>query len=234
MVSRRRHRERSQWAWRVFIWLAALLAVVVGLLALGASAYRTGQQLASVQVRALEGERDRLTEALATAIGERDAAQRRFTETDTALAALQKRYDDDVPAGVQAEIYALIRQRLAAGLPPERLSEVVRTAEPQRVCEGRVQRKRLAIQTGQPRAAEAGSFLDGMLTVAVAVPTAESAAPATTVAIGAAWLEQPATLTGMPARYDVVLNNLVLRLVVEQSEMRGYANATLATCAPRG
>lgn len=233
MVSRRRHRERSRWVWRVILWLGALLAVVAGLLALGASAYRTGQQLASVQERALEGERDRLTEALATAIGERDAAQRRFTDTDAALAALQKRYDNDVPAGVQAELYALLRQRLAGGLPAERLEEVVRTAEPQRACEGRVQRKRLAIQSGPPRPAEAAIFLDGLLTVGVGAP-ADATAQGTLVAIGAAWLEQGVSLTGLPARYDVVVNNLTLRLVVEQSEMRGYANATLSTCVPRG
>jgi hypothetical protein len=37
-------------------------------------------------------------------------------------------------------------------------------------------------------------------------------------------------LTGLPARLSVPINNAELKLLIEPSELRGYATATLSLC----
>jgi hypothetical protein len=48
--------------------------------------------------------------------------------------------------------------------------------------------------------------------------------------VARAWASEPLKLTGLPAKQDVAINNIVLHLTVEPSELAGYAYATLTVC----
>lgn len=224
--SRERRRRRGQFALRVAKWL-----VVLGIfLGLGIAAYRSGLELARTEVTALERRLDEVaTEA-------RDYQMRNARlETDLrqareANAALQQRYDRDVPKGDAAALFSLAQQRIAAGIPRERVAQVLRDAAPVRRCEGRGQSRRFAVAYG-PRAPENAGFelLDGLVRVMVSAPNqTDDLARAATVAVTVAGAD-PVTLSGLPQRHPVVLGNAEMTLNVT-SEIRGFATVSLTTC----
>ena len=45
-----------------------------------------------------------------------------------------------------------------------------------------------------------------------------------------AWAAEPLKLTGLPAKQDIAINNAVLHLTVEASDLAGYATASLSVC----
>ncbi len=209
--------------WRATVWL--FIAGCIG--ALGWSAYQTGSVLAESRVTGLLGQ-------VATLTAERDGArtdagrfQALLSEQRAATATLQGRYDTDVPRGDLAQLFGLARDRLSGGLPAERLSQILREAAPTRSCEGRFTRRRFPI--GQPGRTEEGTtLLEGLIQVAVTAPGTDL--KAATVTVGRTWAAEPLKLTGLPAKQDIAINNLVLHLVVEPADLAGYAFATLSLC----
>jgi hypothetical protein len=163
-----------------------------------------------------------------------DAGLRReLALTQDAKDALQRRYAADIPNGRLAELYALMADRLRAGVTEDRLAEALRDAEAIRPCDGPMSRKRLLIQTAGQTADRAVSLLDGLIQVSATAPSgSEGLAKATTVKIARAWAAEPITLTGLPIRQPILINNLLLTLVVEASDLRGYGMASLSTCSP--
>ena len=116
------------------------------------------------------------------------------------------------------------------GIPPARLTQVLQDATATKPCETRSTRRRFAIvPAGRPP--EEVSLLDGLIQVSASTPPgATEIAKTTTVLVSRAWLAEPLKLTGLPARQDITVNNLVLRLTVEPSDVAGYATATLSGC----
>ena len=53
---------------------------------------------------------------------------------------------------------------------------------------------------------------------------------AAVVTISRAWAAQPIKVTGLPVRQVITIYNTDLKLVVEASDLRGYAVASLSTC----
>jgi hypothetical protein len=51
-----------------------------------------------------------------------------------------------------------------------------------------------------------------------------------TVTVTSAWNGRTETLTGLPQRLSLPLGNLELDLNIASSDVRGFAQATLATC----
>jgi hypothetical protein len=132
-------------------------------------------------------------------------------------------------------VLATAAQRIAAGVAPERLMEVLRLAENPRRCEGRPIIRRFAIRFGgTPNAEEGTSFMDGLLRITAAMPAGtEDAARLANVTVTTTWNGRSENLTGLPQRLTIPLGNLELDLAITASEMRGFAQAALATC-PRG
>jgi hypothetical protein len=62
---------------------------------------------------------------------------------------------------------------------------------------------------------------------------AEDVARLANVTVTAAWTGRTENLTGLPQRLVLPMGNLELDLAITASEMRGFAQASLATC-PRG
>jgi hypothetical protein len=126
-------------------------------------------------------------------------------------------------------------QRMAAGVAPERLMEVLRLAENPRRCEGRPIIRRFAIRFGgTPNAEEGTSLMDGLLRITAAMPAGtEDAARLAAVNITTIWNGRSENLTGLPQRLTIPLGNLDLDLAVTAGDMRGFVQVALATC-PRG
>ena len=153
-----------------------------------------------------------------------------LSQTRVAADGLKRRYDSDVPSGGLASLVALVRDRLGAGVREDRLAAVLKDAENTRACEGRFIRKRFPITApGQPE--DTTTLLEGLIQVSASAPAGvDDPAKAATVLVGRVWASQPARLTGLPARLSVPINNAELKLLIEPSELRGYATATLSLC----
>jgi|GEM_PF-2119799 len=225
--ARERKRRRAK-----FIGLIGMgMLVIGGLAGLGYAAWLTGSELADVRTRSVESENGKLA-------AERDAARAEAARANAAAgtlrqdnAAIQKRYDTEVPTGSMAEIYALVRQRLSSGVDQARLTALLRDAGPLQPCESRVLRKRHPIQVAPKDASDMAVFLDGLIGVAVAIPSAGAAPKQTaTVTVVTAWTEEPVKLTGLPVRRDIVINNAVLHLAVDVSDVAGFASVALSVC----
>lgn len=225
-ISRDRSRRRRQFMGRATLWLAGI-GVLGGL---GYSAYQTGTMLAESRVVELERNLVTLTAQLETANQDKARTLASLADARQANQALQARYDSDVPKGEIADLYATAKSRLAQGVPAPRLTQVLQDATATKPCETRTTRRRFAIvPAGRPP--EEVSLLDGLIQVSASAPpgTTETAKTAS-VLVTRAWLPDPIKLTGLPARQDIAVNNLVLRLTVEPSDVAGYATATLSGC----
>jgi hypothetical protein len=58
----------------------------------------------------------------------------------------------------------------------------------------------------------------------------ESLAKAAAVTISRAWIAEPIKVTGLPVQQVIMIYNTDLKLVVEASDLRGYAEASLSAC----
>ncbi len=211
---------------RAFVWLL----VAAGIAALGWSAYQTGTVLAESRVTELTARVSELTAQRDGARTDNGRLQAALAEQRQAIATLQTRYDADVPKGDLAQLFALTRDRLAQNVPADRLAQLLREAAPVRPCDTRIVRKRFAIQAaGRPE--EAASLLEGMIQVTATIPTAGAdPARSAVIAVSRAWAAEPLKLTGLPAKQDIAVNNVVLHLTVEASDVAGFASASLSSC----
>lgn len=224
--NRERRRRTGQIALRVAKWVF-MLAVFVGL---GFWAYQSGLDLARSEVTVLEERLDTLsadTRATHARNAQLDGELRQARED---MAALQRRYERDVPAGEAAALFALAQSRIGAGVPRERVEQIMRDAGPVRRCEGRGASRRFAVAYGARVPDNAGvELLDGLVRVVVSAPNqADDLARAASVVVTVAG-QDPVTLTGLPQRHVVTLGNAELALSVT-SEIRGFATAALSTC----
>jgi len=226
-VRRERNRRRKQFLWRISIFLLA----AGGLVGLGYSAYQTGTLLAASRVTDLEHKVADLSSQLSAGRSENEHLKTSLAEGKQANLALQSRYDSHVPSDDLAELLGIARERLSQGVPIARLRQVLREAAVARSCDTHVTRKRFALQVGSPTPDGTAALLDGLVQINALVPNA-AADPArtATIVIQPAWAGDPVKLTGLPARQDFVVNNLLLHLTVEASPMAGFAMLSLSTC----
>jgi hypothetical protein len=232
MATRSRLRRERSLRRRHLIWRAAIpLLAAAGLVGLGYSAYQTGTLLAESRVTELNRQLNDLTSQLTVSRNDNEHLQSSVAEEKQARLILQSRYDKDVPTGDLADMFAIIRERLSQGVPAPRLQQVLREANATRVCDTRSVRRRFEIQNGKRTPEDTATLLDGLvqLTATTTSGTTESLRTAA-VTVKQAWTGEPVKLTGLPARQDIVINNLVLHLVVEASPVPGYAAVTLSTC----
>lgn len=226
-VRRERSLRRRRLMWRVSIWLL----MAVGLVGLGYSAYQTGTVLAASRVTELSRRVSDLTTQLGASRTENEHLQSSVAEAKQAVLTIQSRYDTDIPKGELADLLGIARQRLSQGVPAPRLRQVLQDTTATRVCDTRLTRKRFAFQAGKPTPEDTASLLDGLVQVSATFSSATTDSLRTAgVTVEQAWASEPTKLTGLPARQDIIINNLVLRLVVEASGVPGYAMVALSTC----
>jgi len=225
-IRRERSQRRRRLLWRVTM----PLVIAAALFALGYSAYQSGTMLAEARVRELSHRIDDLSGQLGSSRAENERMRSAVAEAKQAVQEVQGRYDNDVPKGELAELVGVARERLARGVPPARLAQVLREASVTRACDTRSVRKRFEITSGKRTPDDTAGLLDGLVQVTAAMPNGATDPARTVVTVDPAWASEPMKLTGLPARQDIVVNNLTLHLVVEPSPLAGYAMATLSMC----
>jgi hypothetical protein len=224
--SRERRRRTAQLATRAAKWLLAL-----GFLAgMGFWSYRTGLELARAEVTGLERRIDTQAQEIRDLQASKGQLEGELRQARADMAALQARYRRDVPAGDSAALFSLAQQRIAAGLPRERVEQVLRDAAPVRRCDARGTSRRFAIVYGARVPEGAGVELaEGLVRVVVSTASqADDIARTANVVVTVAG-QDPQTLTGLPQRQVVVLGNAELALNVT-SDIRGFATASLTNC----
>src|SRR5690606_22166602 len=171
-------------------------------------------------------------EALAAGI---EAARKREAEWE-------HRYRQDVPTGTAREIFALVQQRIAAGVPADRLAFVIGATDAKDNCRGRPQTKRFILQT--PRTSGANdtiAFADGSIRITGrGEPTIDAnggplgwfdpSKPVTVrfTQLGGRTSEATGTL---PLSHSVVQNNREWRFNIAAGDPRGFIYVTADDCA---
>jgi len=221
-LGRKRSRERRQratrWLWR----LSQTVMILLVFLGFGIVTYRGAEEIARAEVSALEA---RLAEAAERESAAATERSRLITEVEQARAEAstwRARHDQEVPRPPFTEVLAIAAQRIAAGVAPERVMEVLRLADNPRRCEGRPIIRRFAIRFGvAPSADEGTSFMDGLLRITTAMPAGtEDVARLANVTVTTAWNGRTENLTGLPQRLVLPVGNLDLELAITASDLR--------------
>ncbi|MCA3419013.1 MAG: hypothetical protein INF88_08935 [Roseomonas sp.] len=231
-LGRKRSRERRQratrWLWR----LSQAVMILLVFLGFGIVTYRGAEEIARAEVSALEARLAEAAERESAATAERSRLVTEVEQARAEASTWRARHDQEVPRPPFTDVLAMAAQRMAAGVAPERLMDVLRLADNPRRCEGRPIIRRFAIRFGgAPSADEGTSFMDGLLRITTAMPVgAEDVARLANVTVTTSWNGRTENLTGLPQRLVLPMGNLELELTITASELRGFAQAALATC----
>jgi hypothetical protein len=234
-LGRRRSRERRQratrWLWR----LSQAVMILLVFLGFAILTYRGAEEVARAEVTALEARLAEAAERESTAAAEQGRLALQLAEARTEASTWRTRHEQEVPRPPFTDVLAIAAERIAAGVAPERVMDLLRLADNPRRCEGRPIIRRFAIRFGgTPNADEGTSFLDGLLRITITMPAgAEDVARLANVSVTSTWNGRTETLTGLPQRMALTFGNLEMELSVTASELRGFAQAALSTC-PRG
>jgi len=218
------------------------LSGAAGLFLLGFLAYQSGTQLAAIESSQLKREITSLQQLLAEQTARVQALD---TERKAALAREAEalaRYQRDVPTGAARDVFQAAASRLEAGLPPDRLTFLIRTASTGRKCDEESQTKRFVVQTPLSRGANNWVGFDG----AGIVVTAEGEPALNTQGARQAWFDvarplkvsfvQPGGARSdangvLPLFHSVLRQGSEYRFTVTEAETRGMVQVTAEICA---
>ncbi len=133
----RKRRQKMRRAWLQILWWATVAGVAVGI---GYVAYDSGTALARRDVTRLE-------EELAKVEAENSGLK---ADIEAALAlekTIEEHYGRKVPPGAAKELVNLVRDRLAAGVDPKRLTFVIGAAQNEDRCDDDTSTRRFIVQT---------------------------------------------------------------------------------------
>jgi len=230
----RRTRERRQ---RLLLGLghtAKWLIVVAALVAVGLFTRHSAREEARDELVHLSAERDA---ALSETVSRREETARLRQETEVAqaaAAAARQGYEAEVPTGPLAVLLAAVRTRLAAGLPEDRLAEVIRDAAPRRACDGPPIVRRFRITPGDRALPDdATTFFEGLVRIQANAPAGfENLARTMVVTFAGQGLPAPVTTTGTPAFQAFRIGHHEATITVTPSPIPGFAAATVPACRP--
>ncbi len=232
-----RSSARRQRRSRFLKWLFVLLALG----GLGLFAYMSGQSLSE---RSLNQALDRISQLenqTATLEGRNEDLLNAAATDRRELAALQSRYDADVPKGERQKLLGLVDEQLGKGASLDRLSFLISAADQDEKCDGEPGTKRFLVRTPLYDGPNASvQFADGALTVtAEGEPAVDEDGrplawydPSKPITLGLAPLGQaPQTFGGtLPMHNKIVINGSEYRLTVVAGDSRGFVNVTADRC----
>jgi hypothetical protein len=206
--------------------------ILLVFLGFGIVTYRGAEEIARAEVSALEARLAKAADRESAAAAERSRLVIEVDQARVEASTWRARHEQEVPRAPFTDVLAIAAQRIAAGVAPERVMEVLRLADNPRRCEGRPIIRRFAIRFGgAPSADEGTSFMDGLLRITTAMPAgAEDVTRLANVTVTTSWNGRTENLTGLPQRLVLPMGNLELELTITASELRGFAQAALATC----
>ena len=231
----RRRRRRRIWrtALRIGFYMALLTVVAV-------QAFRFGVEHSQGQVEQLNARVAALQEANATL--EQDAIQLEAAARTAQVRYrdLLERYDREVPTGLERDLVGLVAQRLADGVPPERLAFYIRSATAARDCTEPSTRRFIMPTPVYQGPNTSIAFADGRITVTGMGQSAHGPdgaplgwfdpAEDVTVAFTLIGGEQSSTTGPLPLHHSVVLGSEEHRFTIVAGE-RAMVNVTADRCA---
>ena len=238
------HEERLRARRRSRIALVAVKWSLLGGLIAGAAylAHLSGFHLAEAQSGNLRDQVEDLTARLETTQRERERLARELGTATARAEELRKRYESDVPSGAISDLLRVTRERLAAGVKPERLAGLIAVAENARKCDDKPVSKRFLVRSGPQRQSnDSAAFADRQIMVsAVGSPATDGSGRAeigydpskpvtvTFTRIGGA----ETTASGvLPLQHAVVIKDVEYRFVIATGDSRSFAIATADSCA---
>ncbi|MBM3506902.1 MAG: hypothetical protein FJX64_04095 [Alphaproteobacteria bacterium] len=224
---------------RVVGWGLSLILLI----AIGVWSYQTGSDLAGREAARLTEEVRTLTETVGQ-LREQNTALRGALEAEQVRTGdLQAQYRRDVPDAETARIVELVRARRTAGIPADRLAEVIRAATAQWRCTGDPVTRRFILRT--PLTTAAGNDVAGFANGAITV-TGTGVSEVDAQNRPQAWYDpaQPVTLTfnrigggaaqdvtgKLPLYYSVVAGDTIYRFTAVPGD-RSFVNVTALACA---
>lgn len=216
------------------------LAILGGLVALGALAYESGSRLAQVETDALRGEIDqqrRTIGALQQQLAQTEALRQ---QAETRVREWEARYARDVPTGTARELFLKVQQRLEEGLAPDRLALVLANATAGTKCDAAQETRRFQLPTPISRGGQTSVAFAGAIVV-----TGEGQSARTADGAPHAWFDpaEPVTIvaiqpgggrtetTGpLPVTFSVVRGANEHRFIVTESDLRGFVSVTAERC----
>jgi hypothetical protein len=156
---RRKARQRRN---RVILFFVFLLLLGMA----GAYGYYEGAAETERKVRAVEKQVQALSEENTKLRNELEAETARQLEALGEARAWRSRYETEVPKGEIIPIIEAARERLEAGVGPERLAGIIARTPEKRVCDSAPERKRFIVKTPlYSGEASQVAFADGALTI---------------------------------------------------------------------
>lgn len=141
-VRRRRQKFRqSLWTLAKFI-CGMILLVVVSYAAFEAGKAKNDESVRRMRAELLDAENQKLE-----LIAAKETAEERVRRMAGTLAQLERDYQQNVPEGDLAELVLAIRERIAAGIDPDRLKFVIGTAAFERKCDKSTETQPLLVRT---------------------------------------------------------------------------------------
>jgi len=139
--------DRSRRRRRFWGRLARFLFLIAVILVFGVFMYQVGVDRAQTDLTGLRQKIAELGQANAEWTRERETMTKTLATLRQRAKMLQERYDREVPTGPSKPLVALVNQRLAAGVEPDRLAFVIGAAENLQQCDGPAQTKRFIVAT---------------------------------------------------------------------------------------
>jgi len=234
---RDRRRKRRVWSsiFKALFYLGIIGVLVYYSYQLGwAKAQKEIEQL-QARIEGLDEENERLRIEAEQAVTARVAAEDRAT-------AFQRQYEEEVPQGPEKEIMQAVRERLAAGVGPERLAFVVSVAENTENCRPEPVNKRFIVQTQLTTGANGAiGFNDGQITVSGTGTSARTAAGApearfdptqpVRIVITAIGGKETVIEGVLPLHQSLVMGDTVHRFSIAEGNSPGFVVVTERQCA---
>ena len=236
-ISRRR-RERQN---RIRFLVRGFYLLLLG--GVGWSGYHMGLSEGQFLVADMERRQATLNATLKENAAQVEEAVRRRDMARAEADALKVRYEQDIPKGDRRKLLALIEERVAEGVEPARLDEIIRLARNRMDCDFLPQMKRVAIAS--PIApGDGATFASGSLTVTGSGLSARNAAgqpeawfdPASPVTmrftrIGGDGEGEKGEVSGtLPLYHSLVIGDFQYRITVTAGERR-FVNVAVDRCS---
>lgn len=230
-----RRRRRRRHSWTLIKWMLGLGVVAIA----GLYAYDTGSRLAENRVARLQEEIADLTEEATKLKSEVAARQNAVDAARADAAAWRQRYEREIPSGEVKPILDLIRERLAAGISPERLRFVVGTLSDGRPCGAKSPAKRLQVETTLTRGRTTSVWFEGVIEVSATGEPAQGSGgnpeswfdPGKEVEVRIAHSRGKSdSVRGMlPLQQSIVIGETEYAVHIANGR-RGFVDVTLETC----
>ncbi len=127
--------------------LVKFAAALTALVLLGFFAYETGTAFAQREVRSLREQLAELQGQFNSLDAENQNLNVQLRGSKTQVAEWNARYEQDVPTGDAKELFRQLQSQLDNGVPPKRLSFVIREAKAANECQNRPITKRFILRT---------------------------------------------------------------------------------------